>query len=674
MVSAQLRRSAIFPVGVLIALVYLTVLQRLRSAQFGAHSSLSTSTSSSLLYSKYTTVPPTSCTQPIRLVGKSTTPTSLAQFLRQFPLSEPPKDVCFIFVPKVPRASYSVFHSVPRLFIHPGPLYSATLFATNNASRVIAANDDTLFFTTHYGTGKDDFVDAARSFATLLPTTTNLETRYAPIARDKLHVIDAAALLHDRSPAAAAAPLSAIFGQPLPPFHALQPASSKAVASAPYAILLGTQAPPSHNLLPPPRGVEISLPNSTHPNVRAVLFTANDAIPAVSAPVVVSDVAFFALFPAPARRGGRAIAGLVARTILRWAGHSIAVVSPALDVLTASDEADEDDVIVVDSSYERTPLGLATELDHIVGVLAAVTPQPLQDGMLDVTKCTKILLNSLASAGHILRTDVRLALRFMKTLRPKKLPMAKPEQTRFPDTAVCVTGQLRSAPFTAKSMLEDLHTATGGAFDVFLVAERDDRSIAAKLFRPVSMKYSVGREYHGKWIERVQRAEVIHETMSTNRQLRNYLWQLADMRDCLTLVQREETSRGVKYDFLARARPDTLLMQDMTRKLWGREFVAHGKRHAYYAMNDRFFVGGREKMGRLMACHDVFVWLIETGRVIHRRSGNAVHIMFKKEINSERFLARCAALKQVPLLGVAEIDARRVAYSNGVPRWREFDL
>lgn len=256
--------------------------------------------------------------------------------------------------------------------------------------------------------------------------------------------------------------------------------------------------------------------------------------------------------------------------------------------------------------------------------------------------------------------------------KKKKKNKGVAKEKSMADTAVCVTGQMRSAPFTSWSLRRDLHRGVGEC-EYFVVTELDDRVASSELFNPVMMEYSRKHAEHGIWVKQLQNSTITHETMSTERHLRNYLMQLADMKYCWEMVQRREVERGRRFKTVVRARPDTVLKYGVDKSWWrGYNVVVYGRRQSFYAMNDRFFVGPRDFMGRLLTCHDLFWLLVGKGTIYHRRAGMSTHMLWKKNLNSERYFARCAAFKRVPLMAVGKIDARRVAYTDGVARWREF--
>lgn len=245
------------------------------------------------------------------------------------------------------------------------------------------------------------------------------------------------------------------------------------------------------------------------------------------------------------------------------------------------------------------------------------------------------------------------------------------------ETAVCITGQMRSAPFTSRNIEHNILNVLGSP-DTFVVTEKDDRTASATLFRPVLVRYSSLPSGIRDWIYRLTTSPVrhmLHETMSSEIHLYNYIRQLYDQRICMGMIQKHERKHLTKYKWIVRMRPDVLFERQIpSLSHFSTEAISYPSAQSYYAINDRFFLGPRDLMERVLTCHDVFWFGLNTGKVFNRTAGPDVHALFKKQFNSERFLARCAAMKRVALQKVDRIDPLRVAYSHGKAQFREFGV
>lgn len=588
---------------------------------------------------------------------------------------------------------FSSQHRSPSAFIHtlPLPLPSLYLLAVHaGAQRILSATDETAFYTVAYGTGKGDVVvSETPSFDKLLPVNiSNLQVR----ALSGRGFVNAESVIRNAPAFPRGAPLQ----------HLVESggATDTTFTKLRQVVLEESQAPVIHFL--PNVGWDV------HPLFERVSGAQRHAIDDVRQPIdgadallstaklhqaeledgdkralalvdgaftslpkhptLVDQKAFWALAPLSCGEDEAdmdVVRGYVIQKTLKATGRTVIFVEPSLDSWKATNVTDDAgnaiDHGTVESVLEvldrlKVPAGIATE-----------------DAFL-------WLARMLAERGLVSWCGVRAADEFVTELRAADLPDGKRteiadvkhERSSLASTGVCVTGQMRSAPYTAANLMNRLRTGVG-RFETLIVTERDDRGGSARLFDPVKVGWSRLPGRHDEWIEHLLNSTVLHETMSTRTHLHNYLRQLADMRDCLTLVQEREQERGQLFDHLVRVRPDTMLMNPIDSEWWeGKGVVVHSKRQSFYAMNDRFFAGDRELMGRLLSCHDAFWWLVGNGRVYHRKAGDATHMLWKKMINSERFLARCASIKRVPLKAIGEIDARRVAYSRGVATWREF--
>lgn len=423
-------------------------------------------------------------------------------------------------------------------------------------------------------------------------------------------------------------------------------------------------AHPLSDILPPDTG-------ESDESVVAIALEGEELAPLPAAPVLYTRSAIWAL--APLWCGGEGIyddvvRGYVVQRVLQVTGRGVLFVRGGLEVWDIDEGGDVDMRVVAEENVR-------------VGKVVEILKTMDAPSEMEVERLFLYFAKGLAREGMVSWCGVQAAARFLSVVERMgvvdKVEAVVNEgeletDKRLAMTGICVTGQMRSAPFTAASIRRALRTGVGH-YEIFIVTERDDRVGSVSLFQPYAVRYSKMQPTHRIWIERLRNSTVLHETMSTERQLRNYLMQLADMRDCLKLVQEREIERGKKFDYLMRMRPDTVLIGGADMSWWaGERTIVHGTKQAYYGMNDRFFAGERSLMGRLLSCHDLFWLLVGKGTVCHRKAGDATHMLWKKMINSERFLARCAAFKRIPLKPMKVIDARRVAYSSGVARWREF--
>lgn len=630
------------------------------------------------------------CSAPVWLIGRSISPATLSHFASHFPPSGPPPDLCIVFSSPFPP---------PAPFIHtlPLPLPALHLLAARaGAERILSAEDDAAFYTVAYGTGKGDVIaSSATSFADLLPTNASLlhvrELTRAGFqnAESILRGVPAfprGAPLQDLVQTAGSADTTfaklrpvKLGKHPPPVIHFLPN-----VYWGTHPFFTGVSASTRHqvsSVLQPEDGADAVSHTATSSSGqgedagRRALTLANGAFASLpESPTLVERGTFWALAPlsCDGKDGDEdedVVKGYVVQKTLHATGRSVMFVEPAMDVWRRG----EGEVDL------RTAVKRDERVEKVLGTLWAVNvPEEMQaeDAFLWLGR-------NLAVKGLISWCGVRAADEFIAGLRVAGLSdgsrtvrvakkVAGAERSGLARTGVCVTGQMRSAPYTAANLLRRLRAGVG-QFETMVVTERDDRVGSARLFAPVKVGWSRVPSGHAQWIEQLLNSTVVHETMSTRTHLHNYLRQLADMRDCLALVQERERERGRKFEFLVRVRPDTLLMNEVDSEWWeGKGVVVHSKRQSFYAMNDRFFAGDRRLMGRLLGCHDVFWWLVAKGRVYDRKAGDGTHMLWKKMVNSERFLARCASVKHVPLKAIGEIDARRVAYSAGIARWREF--
>lgn len=602
------------------------------------------------------------------MIAKPSSPQSLSYFLSQFPNSLPQK-ICFLF-----SAPFRYPHQHPSLVLTPAASIS-TLALTAlgaNPSHILVLTDQTYLHTVYYGTGKDD--------VSIIPPSSLLQKLLNFSTAHLLHADDPASVLSGRSVFSRGTPWQNFIRSGATPSANIS--ALPAIRTTPLRFPIVHYVQQVVNLDPLFRGVAAAiahplsdiLPSDTNNDgerVAAVALGKKELAPLPATPVLYARSAFWAL--APLWCGGEGVydavvRGYVVQRVLQVMGKGVLFVRGVMEVW-GGDEGEDVDLRLV-----------AEENVRLRRVIERLKSMDVPRNM-DARRMFLHFVRGLATEGLVSWCGVRAAARFlsvterMDVVEKSEAVVGERENgidDRLARTAVCITGQMRSAPFTAASIRRALRTGVGH-YEVLIVTEQDDRVGSVSLFQPYVVSYSRTRPRHRVWIARLLNSTVLHETMSTERQLRNYLMQLADMRDCLELVQKRELERGKRFDYLIRMRPDTVLIGGVDTSWWAQvRAVVHGTRQAYYGMNDRFFAGERSLMGRLLSCHDLFWLLVGKGAVYHRKAGDATHMLWKKKINSERFLARCAAFKQVPMKPMRVIDARRVAYSDGVARWREF--
>ena len=605
-------------------------------------------------------------------MGHSESPTTLVQFLQQFSQSLPPADVCIRFLSK-PHPAYINARLPPNVGVVFPPSEIEDLYIDalkHGAKRIVCADDDTFFPTMKYGTGKSDVTDTAGTFEQLLPFPN--DTRVAPAG-----IVNAAAIFSNHSVLSRAVPeqhLRRTGGEGEAYYPTLKHADAKRRAAVTGLL---THTPDTHahlwafqvfgdkrNIRQADEEVHVQLLGLMHHR---------GSLAALAKPAIYERDAAW-LLPVP---HDDVIAGMIAQRALWESDHdAVLVVSGGVDVWKSAlrrekeleSRSNLERVLQMVMTVRNSGGGKWGYVDELYADIAAV----------------------LASEGLIRRGVPARVRRFHKRLQQLKIGRMRvsnknnldkndansaPMGETITETAVCMSGQMRSAAFTHRNIVRTLNRGIGvGKYDMMIVTARDDRSAAARLFNAKRVGYSSEPPYLDAWVRLGLRSAVVHETMSTQRQLSNYIRQLWDMRTCLDLVREEEGRRGQKYKYVIRLRPDVVFYRALNAKLWiGRgAVVVYGARQAYYAMNDRFFAGDRESMGRLMSCHDAFEWIVGGARVYKRSAGDATHMLFKKDINSERFLARCAAWKKVATRGEMGIEVRRVAWSDGQARWREF--
>lgn len=156
-----------------------------------------------------------------------------------------------------------------------------------------------------------------------------------------------------------------------------------------------------------------------------------------------------------------------------------------------------------------------------------------------------------------------------------------------------------------------------------------------------------------KW----QTVSILHPDLTRADAMGRYVAQSADVATCLSVVRVREKVRGRRFEWLIRVRPDVVAIG--WARLLSRKGISHGLRGVFGGMNDRFYGGSRNSMARIMSCHDVFRWVVKTGR------GG-------RQINAERFLKLCAVRKRVKVFGIDGVDVRRVGFKNGsIPVFRD---
>lgn len=609
-----------------------------------------------------------SCAAPVWLIGRSESEHSLKLFLRQF--SQELLDVCLLF-----EIKYELEDPIAR-HIHLtswGTSHEYYSFILENAMTVILLNDDVYFYTSKYGVGKGDVSQnlVGNSSSLLLSELISAEIRIAPKSR---YLTNAASILHRKRIYTRGIPILSMFNnEPDPPVPFESLPSINSTVSFPIIHHLPTSNYDCHPFfsrfqeneereesLGGVHGHETSEINKA----KALAFLAPALAPLPRSPVQYNRNAFWALASqllkcnTADRIYDDIIGGLIVQRVLWESDSSLLVVHPSLDVI---------------NSIETSEIIQATEelLQNTVLYLRNLTvPKQIHT----LPKVFEYICNYLATNNILSRDSVQEAVSSLK-----KFPVLEIARTRihvptlvneYPSTAVCLTGQMRSAPFTHFNIISTLRSAIP-LFDVFVVTPMDDRSSSAFLFNATTIRFSTKPKIHKNWLKVVVREarakKLLHGTLSTDDQVQNYLLQLWDMRTCLSLINHRERQIGRKYDYIARVRPDIVFMKRLNASWW-ENAVASGKRHSFYGMNDRFFIGPRRYMTRLLSCHDLFPWLLQTSK-IHRNG--SLRIM-TREINSERFLARCAMLKQVEVKLEHGINVRRVAWSYGTARWREF--
>lgn len=611
---------------------------------------------------------PHRCQAPLYLVAQTTSSQSLSYFLSQFPNSLP-RNACFLI-----SAPFSYPHHHSSLTLTPPTPFSTLILAalSANPSYILVLTDQTHFDIVRYGTGKDDIsTNHTSSFLQILP---NISAAHFFRGDDPSSVLFQRPVFPRGSPwqtfvRSGGIPSANLFTLPLtrvssPQYPITHYVQQIANADPLFQGIAAADAHPLSDVLPPDATNELG-------SVAAVALEGGGMAPLPAAPVLYMRSTFWALAPLWCGESGvydDVVRGYVVQKVLQVTGRGVLFVRGGVEVWPGVEGGDVDWRRVAE---ENLRVGKLVERLKTMEV-------PLGVG---AEKLFLYFAKGLAREGLLSRCGVRAAARFLSALEragvvDKSQVVAEKGGGQFVEnlarTGVCVTGQMRSAPFTAASFRRALTTGIGN-YEVFIVTERDDRVGSVSLFQPQAMAHSRMHPAHRVWVTRLLNSTVVHETLSTKRQLENYLMQLADMRDCLELVQKREVEIGRKFEYLVRMRPDTVLMGGVDKSWWmGVRAVVYGTRQAYYAMNDRFFAGDRALMGRLLSCHDLFWLLVGKGTVYHRKAGDATHMLWKKMINSERFLARCAAFKRVPLKPMGVVDARRVAYSSGVARWREF--
>lgn len=367
------------------------------------------------------------------------------------------------------------------------------------------------------------------------------------------------------------------------------------------------------------------------------------------------------------------LSAFVAQRVMWEAGLTTMAVEPGVDYVRAEDAPDV---------YQ------AVAQNHVLDHAVNTTLHALNVGTKDTVYSTMRLVASRLHEQDILPLhDIHALDAFHSDLRamgyepPPLLHELRHTSNKDggldeqPSTAVCMTGLMRSAPIAYQNIKRNILSAFDRAVDVFVVTARDERTASAMLFNPVRFAYSATTPQQNAWLDSILRAnlsDVLHETMSTREHLKNYLRQIADQSQCLSLVHEHELRRKKKYKWLLRLRPDVIFAQKVSvQKMLYRGFVTYPVEHSFYAINDRFFGGERALMGRLLSCHGIFLHVLSSATVYNRTAD--VHSLFKRKVNSERFLARCAAMKFVPLRAQSGIAPGRVLYSQGHPALREFD-
>ena len=524
---------------------------------------------------------------------------------------------------------------------------------------MLLADDDTFFDLARYGTGKSD-VNRTAASGRLLP-----RAREVRLARAGL--VNAAAQLAGRRVLDRTLPLSflaATAGAELS-YALLDDAAGLYPEPLVTAFLpLTPDVRPRHRALQPRPPLDAVLAANASAPARGALYHAPGSLGRLAKPARYHRLAAWVL------PWDDTVSGYVAQRALWEAGRGLLAV-PGMDVWRRAEDA----------AHAHAD----ADVDGLEEVVEFVENVRIPQGLRFVDEVFLFLVDGLRKRGLVDRSVVTSVRRFHSALRRRGVArlvrrpylMALRENV---ETAVCVTGQMRSAAFTARNIMETLTEGIAGGFDVFVVTERDDRSAAARLFNATSVWYSTVPSMHDDWIRLARNSAIVHETMSSEREIRNYLRQLWDMRECERSVRQHEAVRGRKYRWMVRTRPDTVFTKALNSRHWtgrlgggrrGLRMVVYGKRHSFYAMNDRFFAGDRSLMGRLMSCHDLFGFLVKTGRV-YTRKASGTHMMFKKMMNSERFLGRCGVWKRVALKGIEDIEVKRVALSDGVAKWREF--
>lgn len=610
------------------------------------------------------------CTAPVWLIVQSESEHSLKLFLRQF--SKELLGICLLletkYVLKEPTPSYVEHISWGSL-----PEYYERIL--QNAKTVVVLGDDVYFYLSEYGVGKGEVSQNLIHNTSSLPFEQLLQTIDIRIAPSSKYLTNAAAILHRKR----------IFTRGIPFFKTLYDEPESPVVFESLPLMNSTVKFPIVHHIPTSfhdchpslarfqrnerRERSVSevygtrMPESNTPI--ALAFRSPALAPLPRAPVQYSRSAFWALASqllqcnTADRVYDDIISGLVLQRVLWESDDSLLVVHPTLDIINskaAGEILPATDNLLQDTIFYLRILSVPTRIRTLPKVFEYV--------------CNYLVKKNILNLDAVQRSII--ALRNVPVLDIARTHTYIPsQQNQEPLTAVCITGQMRSAPFTYFNILSTLHDAIS-SFDVFVVAPMDDRASSAVLFNATTVQFSSKPHIHDIWVRDIAREarskKLLHETLYTDAQVRNYLLQLWDMRTCLSIIERHERHVGTRYDYIARVRPDILFMNNLNASWW-RNVVVSGSRHSFYGMNDRFFIGPRKYMGRILSCHDLFSWLLKTsqihGKKLHQR-------VLTRRINSERFLARCALFKKVEVKLEPRIDVRRVAWSKGIARWREF--